>query len=193
MAANAGINEFGDMGYAVVDVEALLLGPRVRVVEQVGYVLRSATTGAELLAEKFIVYQPHGVDALVANYSQPRSVVDQAVAAYCRITGDPSPVHDDPGLHPSWAAVKYHINRVLKARAFKVYAKGADLERRVFGTLFAIHELELFGCPKYPGAIHDPLEECRFFSRYIPELPEPGRTPPASMFIPAYGTNPYMR
>lgn len=35
--------EFGEIGYAVIDVEALCLGPVFRVVEQVAFVLISAS------------------------------------------------------------------------------------------------------------------------------------------------------
>jgi hypothetical protein len=162
------IDEFGEIGYAVIDVEALLLGS-VKVVEQVAVVLMSASTGAEIFAEKHMVYQPENADALEAHYGQPRHVIDAAIDAYSRITGDDY-VHDDPMNNPSWRAVRNRVRKILRRRAIRVYAKGADLERIVFGSSMNIKDLAHYGCPRYPGAIHDPLEECRFFAGYIPEL-----------------------
>lgn len=161
--------EFGEPGYAVIDVEALILGPRVRVVEQVAFVLMSSATGREILSEKHMVLQQDDLKELCNHYSQKLDVVNNAVLAYRRITGD-DPVHADPMIHPSWSAVKNRVRKILRHRAIKVYAKGAALERTVFGYSIEIDDLENYGCPKYPLAIHDPLEECRFFSRYIPEL-----------------------
>jgi hypothetical protein len=179
--------EYGCPGYAVVDVEALLLGPVVRVVEQVGFVLISAETGAEVLGEKHIIYQPYDTAGLCAHYGQPLPVVEWAVSAYKRITGD-DPVHTDPGQNPSWSAVRTRIRKICRRRAIKVYAKGAALERTVFSGAFEIADLEWCvdcvrklnfhllcrtGCPKYPGLIHDPLCECRYFAQFIPELMPP--------------------
>ncbi len=164
--------EFGETGYAVIDVEALILGPKVRVVEQVGFVLISAKTGLEILGEKFLVFQPMDANALSMYYRQPRQVVDYAINAYGRITGDDY-IHNDPNLHPIWGAVKTRIRKIINRRAIKVYAKGAALERTVFSNAFDLLDLEWYGCPKYPLAVHDPLEECRFFSSYIPELSVP--------------------
>lgn len=161
--------EFGEPAYAVIDVEALILGPVVRVVEQVGVVLLSASTGQEIMGEKHIVYQPHDSAHLCWWYRQPPEVVEYAVSAYRRITGD-EPVHNDPMVHPTWSAVRTRLRKILRRRAIKVYAKGAALERTVFGRAFEIDDLEYYGCPKYPLAVHDPLEECRFFAQYIPEL-----------------------
>lgn len=161
--------EFGEPGYAVIDVEALILGPVMRIVEQVGFVLISSSTGSEIMGEKHIVYQPYDDSSLAAQYGQPQEVVDYASSAYKRITGD-DPIHNDPMKHPTWCAVKTRLRKILRHRAIKVYAKGAALERTVFGKAFPIYDLEWTGCPKYPLSIHDPLEECRFFANYIPEL-----------------------
>jgi hypothetical protein len=161
-------DEFGEIGYAVIDVEALLLGP-VKVVEQIACVIVSASTGKETFAEKHIVYQPYDVPGLVAHYVQPEAVVRAAVDGYVMITGD-DPVHDDPLVHPTWSAVRNRLRKILRRRAIKVYAKGAELERIVFGSTLEIYDLEWTGCPRYPEKIHDPLKECRFFAQYIPQL-----------------------
>ena len=160
--------EFGDIGYAVLDVEALMLGP-VKVVEQVAFVLFSLDTGKEIYCEKHMVYQPYDVAGLTAQYKQPLATVQKAVDNYCRITGD-NYVHDNPASNPSWSAVRNRVRKILRRRAVTVYAKGAQLENTVFGTALGIRDLEWWGCPKYPESIHDPLLECRFFGRFVPEL-----------------------
>lgn len=161
-------DEFGDIGYAVIDVEALILGP-VKVVEQVACVIISAATCQEIFAEKHMVYQPFGPDGLVTHYGQPMSVVQKAIDGYTYITRD-DPVHNDPMIHPTWSAVRNRIRKILRRRAIRIYAKGASLERTVFGSTLDICDLEWTGCPRYPEPVHDPLLECRFFSQYIPEL-----------------------
>jgi hypothetical protein len=161
-------DEFGEIGYAVIDVEALMLGP-VKVVEQVACVIMSADTGKEIFGEKHMVYQPHDFGGLMSKYGQPESVVRKAIEGYVHVTHD-NPVHDNPMIHPTWSAVRNRIRKILRRRAIRVYAKGASLERTVFGSSLEIQDLEWFGCPKYPEAVHDPLLECRFFAQYIPEL-----------------------
>lgn len=161
-------DEFGELGYAVIDVEALMLGA-VKVVEQVACVIMSASTGSEIFAEKHMVYQPFNAEGLSKYYSHPVSAVQNAIAGYTCVTHD-NPVHDNPMVNPPWNAVRNRIRKILTRRAIRIYAKGAALERTVFGSSMAIQDLEDFNCPKYPGAVHDPLLECRFFAQYIPEL-----------------------
>lgn len=160
--------EFGESGYAVVDVEAICLGT-VYVVEQVACVIMSAATGNEIFAEKHIVFQPHDRDGIVAVYNRPKEEVDRGVDGYIKVTGD-NPVHNDPSIHVPWNAVRNRLKKILRRRAYRIYAKGAGLERKVFGEAVPIWDLEWYNCPKYPEKIHDPLKECRFFARYIPEL-----------------------
>lgn len=161
-------DEFGEIGYAVIDVEALMLGP-VKVVEQVACVIVSAATGKEIFAEKHMVYQPHNAEGLVRHYGQPMEVVQRAIDGYVMITHD-DPVHENPMIHPTWSAVRNRIRKILRRRAIRIYAKGASLERTVFGSSLEISDLEWYGCPKYPEAVHDPLLECRFFAKHIPEV-----------------------
>lgn len=160
--------EFGDIGYAVIDVEALMLDG-IKVVEQVACVIMSSSTGKEVFGEKYMVYQPYDLSGLVSHYGQSYDQTKFATEAYSRITGD-NPVHDDPYIHPPWSAVRNRLRKILRRRAIEIYAKGADLERTVFGPSMTILDLEWWGCPKYPLQIHDPLEECRFFAKYIPKL-----------------------
>lgn len=116
-----------------------------------------------------MVYQPYDAYQLCCQYRQPPWTVDGAIRAYIMITND-NPVHDNPSIHPMWSAVRTRIRKILSRRAIKIYAKGAALERTVFGRAMKIDDLEWTGCPKYPERVHDPLLECRFFAQYIPEL-----------------------
>lgn len=164
--------EFGELGYATIDVEALVIGPTARIVEQVAFVLMSAENGREILAEKWYVWQPNDVEGLCNWTRQPLAVVNRAVAAYREITHDDH-VHNDPAVHYPWSAVRNRVRKILRRRAIKIYAKGAALEREVFNHSLDIHDLEDVEnpkCPRYPYMPHDPLEECRWFSRYVPEL-----------------------
>jgi hypothetical protein len=161
-------DEFGEIGYAVIDVEALLLGP-VKVVEQVACIIMSSATGKEIFAEKHMVYQPFDANGLVMHYGQSMDVVRRAIDGYVHVTRD-NPVHDDPMNNPTWSAVRNRLRKILRRRAIRVYAKGASLERTVFGSTIDVQDLEWWGCPKYPEAVHDPLLECRFFANYIPEF-----------------------
>jgi hypothetical protein len=164
--------EFGEPGYATIDVEALIIGPTTKIVEQVAFVLTSASTGEELLAEKWMVWQPNDIMGLCNWCRQPLPSVARAVRAYVDITHD-EPVHNDPTIHYSWSAVRNRVRIILRRRAIKIYAKGAALERDVFNHSLDIHDLEDVQdpkCEKYPYMPHDPLEECRWFAKFIPEL-----------------------
>lgn len=164
--------EFGEMGYLVIDVEAILLGPQRCVVEQLGLALRSCDTGNLILAERFTIYQPNNINTIARLYGVPRDLVAKSVAAYKMVTGD-NYVHDDCENHFRWSKVKGHVLHMIKNRVIKTYAKGAALERMVMGNSVIIDDLEWFNCPKYPLAIHDPMEECIFFADFIPELLPP--------------------
>lgn len=183
ITADIRANEFGEMGYLVVDVEALILGPRFSVVEQLGLILRSNTTGEELLAEKFFIYQPLDTIGITRKYQCPFQVANYAVNAYRMVTGD-NPIHANKRDHFKWSRVRSHVLRLIRNRVIKTYAKGAALERMVLGNKIYIDDLEWFQCPRYPLNLHDPLEECRFFASFIPELmpsPLPGGSLPQSM------------
>jgi hypothetical protein len=154
----------------VVDLEALVFASRRApcVAEQAAYVIVDAA-GREVEAAHFVVLQDRDADTLAAAYGLPRREVAAAVDAYCRITGDADAVHIGAGAVP-WRDVR----RCLEAaagRAGIVYAKGAELERRLLPELRArLYDLEWFGCPRFPHKPHDPLAECRFFAQYVPVL-----------------------
>ena len=159
---------------AVIDVEALVLGPVVRVVEQVAFAMYNIVTGQEVMSEKHMIYQPMNTRALIQTYSNiPAYIIENSVAAYKRITAD-EPIHNDPLLHLSWQSIRKRLTTILRKRNIRVYAKGAAMERAVFGHAFTIVDLEDYGCPKYPLPIHDPQAECRFFIKFAPEFA--GRT-----------------
>lgn len=158
----------GRQYYAVIDVEALVLGSVVNVVEQVAFVLYDVN-GREVWAEKHSIYQPYDIANLVAIYGVPQAIVEKSVEAYKRITGD-DPVHSDHAKHERWSEVRKHIQKSCQYHAAAVYAKGTSLEASVFYGAIEFLDLAWWGCPKYPLPIHDPLKECRFFATYIPEI-----------------------
>jgi hypothetical protein len=162
--------EFGEKGYAVVDVEALMFEKNFRLVEQIAFVVVSPKPYRKLLiAEKHYIYQPYDFSQLCIRYNQNPNVVMNAINAYMYITHD-NYIHDMPVIHPPWNAVRTRITKILSGRSIKIYAKGAQLERTVLPRGIDIYDLNDFGCPKFPDKIHDPLAECLFFSNYIPEL-----------------------
>jgi hypothetical protein len=159
--------------YAVIDAEALVFtcGPRgrtINVVEQLAFVLYDAN-GQEAWAEKHMILQPHSIHELAAMYGADVAEVQRSADAYTRITGD-CPVHANPCYHEKWASVRRHVLRALQFHAAVVYAKGPALESSILYGSVPIYDLALFGCPRYPLPIHDPLLECRFFAYYIPEI-----------------------
>lgn len=155
--------------YAVIDVEALVLGSVINVVEQIAFVLYDID-GTEAWSEKHIIFQPHGVADLSKMYGVPRQTVQRSVDAYTRITGDANPVHSNPRIHPKWCHIRRHILKACRDHAAAVYAKGTQLENSVFYGTINFLDLAWWGCPKYPLAVHDPLLECRFFAQFIPEI-----------------------
>jgi len=152
----------------VVDVEALILGNVINIVEQIAFVLYDAD-GREAWAEKHFIYQPHGAEALSQIYGTPIEVVDESIYHYKRITGD-EPVHADAARFPRWAGIRKHVQRALADHAAAVYAKGISLETSVFYGAVNFLDLAWWGCPRFPLPLHDPLVECRFFANYIPEI-----------------------
>lgn len=154
--------------YAVIDVEALVIGSIVNVVEQVAFVLYDLD-GREVWAEKHWIYQPYDCLGLTMLYGVQPSIVEKSMEAYRRITGD-EPVHADALRFTRWADVRRHVQRSCRFHAAAVYAKGIQLESSVFYGTIDFRDLAWWGCPKYPLALHDPLSECRFFANYIPEI-----------------------
>jgi len=154
--------------YAVVDVEAIVVPGIINIVEQIAYVLCDQN-GMEVLAEKYFVYQPKSESDIAAEYGIPLEVVRKSADAYRSITGD-EPIHSDKSKYTEWAVVKRHILEILKERAYLIYAKGINLENSVFNGELPLRDLAWWGVPKYPYQVHDPLDECRFFSKYIPEI-----------------------
>jgi hypothetical protein len=158
----------GQIYYAVIDVEALILGDVINIVEQVAFVLYNID-GAEVWAEKHMIYQPRTGRELSKIYGVDMEVVQRSVDAYTRITGD-DPVHNNASTFEKWANVRNHIQKACRDHAAAVYAKGTSLEASVFYGVIEFRDLAWFGCPKYPLALHDPLKECRFFAQWIPEI-----------------------
>lgn len=158
----------GKSYYAVIDVEALILGDVINIVEQIAFVLYNIN-GVEVWAEKHMIYQPNNVDSLSKMYGVSRETVQKSVDAYSRITQD-DPVHANSKVFSRWSNVRKHIQRACRDHAAVVYAKGPALEASVFYGTIEFLDLAWWGCPKYPLAVHDPLLECRFFAQFIPEI-----------------------
>ena len=99
------------------------------------------------------------------------AVVLKAVDGYRKVTHD-NYVHDYPMLYgyKQWGPVRKRITQICRLYAVCAYAKGMDLEYRVFFGEIPFLDLAWWGAPKYPNDVHDPLSECRFFSQYIPDL-----------------------
>lgn len=129
--------------------------------------------GREVLGEKHMIYQPMDNGQISRAYGVPLENVKASSDAYQRITGD-NHVHRDPGRYEMWTTVRKRILRLCRNYALLVYAKGISLENAVFYGELDFHDLAWWGCPKFPLALHDPLQECRFFAQWIPETyPKP--------------------
>lgn len=153
--------------YAVVDVEAIVLSKTINIVEQAAIVLVDMW-GYEVLAEKFMIYQPLDTAAISQKFGVSPIKVAKAIAGYSRITGD-DPVHPDDSKYHNWNYVRKYILRLCRNYAISVYAKGISLENSVFYGELPLKDLEWWGTPKFPWPVHDPLAECRFFAQFIPE------------------------
>lgn len=153
--------------YAVIDVEALVMG-HVDVVLQAAIVVVDAY-GCEALAEKHMVYQPLTAPQLEASYKLEPSIVDRGIRGYETITQD-SYIHADSTRYARWGAVRKRLQQICQRYAVVVYAKGIDLEYRVFYGELPFYDLAWYGATKYPLPVHDPLMECRYFVQFIPDL-----------------------
>lgn len=159
----------GKCYYAVIDVEALVIGNVINIVEQVAFVLYSID-GFEVWAEKHMIAQPHDAATISRIYRVDIEMVNRSVAAYKRITED-EPVHPpNKAGYEKWCDVRRHIKHACRDHAAVVYAKGPALESSVFYRDIEFRDLADYGCPKYPLMPHDPLAECRYFAQFIPEI-----------------------
>lgn len=152
--------------YAVIDAEALVFGPPyTNIAEQLAVVFYDRN-GTERWAEHHIVHQPFTEAGLRDVYCIPGPLVCRAISGYYKVTGDHF-IHTG-GVR--WRDVRAHIISECNVFAIKIYAKGPQLENALFGGALRVEDLAPFGCPKYPRKVHNPLEECRFFSQWIPEI-----------------------
>ena len=153
--------------FAVIDVEALVMG-KMDIVEQVAIVLVDVF-GKEVLGEKHMIFQPMNAEQLAQSYHLDPHIVQKGIDGYTLVTRD-NYVHDNPYVFERWGPVRKRIVNICQRYAMAVYAKGIALEYRVFYGELPFWDLAWWGAPKYPGDVHDPLNECRFFSQYIPDL-----------------------
>jgi hypothetical protein len=163
---------FKNAYYAVIDIEALVLKATqtrvVNIVEQAAIILVDIN-GYEVFAAKYMIYQPKDLMEISNEYTIPYKTVVGSALAYTTITAD-NYLHNNKNNYLEWFAIRNHIKRICKDYAAKVYAKGTLLENSVFYGEIVFHDLAMWGCPRFPYEIHDPLAECRYFARYIPEL-----------------------
>lgn len=159
----------------VIDVEALVLGSIGKyVVEQVAYVVVNGY-GKEMTSCKCTIFQPLNAKELVSAIGCSFEEVSTAIYHYKRITRDASYIHADVSF-PDWDTMKDIITLTQRRFNATVYAKGAKMESQLFCDSFHVHELALYGCPKYPQPVHDPLSECFFFAQYLPYKHAPQQT-----------------
>lgn len=150
---------------AVIDIEALVMKNFV-LVEQIGFIIIDRF-GRELFAKKFYIEQPLNERELSERYSFNAGALRAAINGYEWVTGD-SYIHPKTRYTYTWSEACTVLHGIINQYRPIIWAKGAALERRVFG-MYIINELEDFGCPKYPSERkHDPLEECWYFSQFIP-------------------------
>ena len=151
---------------AVIDIEALVMENFV-LVEQIAVVIVDYI-GRELYGNNFYIEQPLHMEELMQRYAVSRRSLRKAIEGYQKVTQD-SYVHPKTHRTYTWKGACAMLHAVMQQyQPITIWAKGANLERRVFGAIYVIYELEDFGCPKYPKDVHDPLQECRFFCQYIP-------------------------
>ena len=153
--------------FIVIDVEALVT-KKTDVVEQLAIVVVDMY-GQEVLGEKHMIYQPMNSAKLAQSYKLDQQEVQKAIDGYTLVTRD-NYIHDNPYKYKRWGPVRKRVITICQLYAIAVYAKGISLEYRVFYGELPFWDLAWWGCPKYPGEVHDPLSECRFFSQYIPDL-----------------------
>lgn len=154
--------------YAVVDVEAIVLPKNINLVEQAAIVIVDMW-GYEVLAEKFMVYQPLSCTQIVERYKLPLHAVMKSISGYRKVTGD-DPIHADESAYHQWNFVRNRILGLCREYASSIYAKGITLENKVFYGELPLKDLNWWGTPKFPWPLHDPLAECRFFAHFIPEI-----------------------
>ena len=125
--------------------------------------------GREVLAEKHMIYQPLDTLQVAAAYNVKLDEVKRSSDAYKRITAD-DPVHKDVRRYERWSDVRKRVRGICHDYAMRVYAKGMTLENSVFYGELELYDLEDYNCPKFPFPIHDPLQECRFFAQFVPDI-----------------------
>jgi hypothetical protein len=158
-------------GAAIIDVEALVIGniKPIVVVEQVGIVIIDHYTGNEALARRYNVYQPFDFYNLCEKYAAPPKLIQKAIDGYCTITSD-NYIHSDLSNSMRWLEVRRSVIDVCKKYATSIWAKGIQLEQFLFQPELTFQDLVYWGCPKYPYMPHDPLAECKYFKKWVPQV-----------------------
>jgi hypothetical protein len=150
----------------VIDVEAVVIQDhKVNILEQIGFVLINER-GNEIMSGKFLIRQLDDKYHISKKYKIPLHKVERSIYFYEKITRD-GYIHIGNDFFPQKQAIK-EIIRLSTNMANVTYAKGCKLENEIFQNAIQFTDLEWYNCPKYPYEIHDPLLECRFFSKFIP-------------------------
>ncbi|MDD5753159.1 MAG: hypothetical protein PHN45_00195 [Methylococcales bacterium] len=152
----------------VIDVEALVFPePAQCVVEQIGFCIVD-DYGNTVTSSKINVSQPYYNTQLSTQLGVDINLVNRSIYFYEKITHD-SYIHTG-ACYVSENTALDMVVQMAQASNSTVYAKGCALEKRVFGDRLVFEDLEWYACPKYPHSVHDPLQECLFFAKFIPSM-----------------------
>jgi hypothetical protein len=151
--------------HAIIDVEALITR-KIIIIEQIGIVVVSEDASIVYEEHHIIVKQPLTIEQLETRFDIPKQQLYHAIYGYNLVTGD-NYIHN---VGMSWRSAKAIVIKIIKQYNAIAWAKGADLERKIFEKDLVIYDLADFGCPKYPWKIHNPLNECRYFAQFIPKI-----------------------
>jgi len=153
--------------YMVVDVEALVFNiTKQFVLEQIGFCVIDDAKNI-IMSCKIIVFQPHSSTQLSDLMHADIREVNRSIYFYQKITGGDSYIHNKSYHMPKDKAMSIVVDTARTTNA-TVFAKGRTLESKVFGDSISFVDLEWYNCPKYPLAVHDPLQECIFFANFVP-------------------------
>jgi len=154
--------------FAILDIEAVMIGKGVDVPTEAALLLVDADTRDVRGSWKWEIWQPHSPLRLAQIHGLDERKVFASVRVHERLTGK-RVRHVRRGL-PGWPEVRQKILDIITGHGVVwTFSRGPQLERRLFPEL-RILDLQGFGCPKFPaGRTHDPLDECMFFRDFVPK------------------------
>lgn len=152
--------------FLVIDLEALVFSPEHAIVEQVGFIIVDQWCHF-VSGGKFIVRQVISENGLQQLF--PGANVPLAIENYKRCTGDMDYIHCNEA-DAEWEVIRTLMVQISRTIVCATFAKGAALEQLLFRDDIYFIDLKSYRCPRYPYALHDPADECRFFALFIPFL-----------------------